>query len=219
MCPEQGSSRAKPFFPALPRGAAPAQGRAQSFPWCDQQNSLIPSKELDQFQQGWFFPWERCPVSHHGAEPVSLAAGWWGAPSFHNCAVIMAFLSFSQGPAVNPPPPALVLCWSLSHGSAPPRLLRLIPAALPWGSNTFFPGFPPGLGHGAPWPGKGVFTLARLHPSTAVVPQLPEVPPALKSSGRSWRSPCIPGMVLCRPWNGPGLSFPLKCIQPLGRSV
>lgn len=47
MCPEWGSSRAKPFSPSLPRGTAPAQGGAQSFPWCDQQNSLIPSKELD----------------------------------------------------------------------------------------------------------------------------------------------------------------------------
>lgn len=159
------------------------------------RHPFIPTKEPDQYQQGlvffFFFPWEQCPVSHPRAEPVSLATGQWRASSFHNCAVIRAFLNLTPGPSGEPStstlfaragPPASATAQLL------PWLHRLIPATLPvveWSQQHHLPRLP----H---WDGawglmarrRGFSSLLSCHPIAAAVRQLPKVPPAniLKSS-------------------------------------
>lgn len=181
------------------------------------RHPFIPTRELDQYQQGLLFPLGTVSCAHPNTDSVSLATGQWRAPSFHNSAVIRAFLNLALGPSSEPSTSTL-----FGHAGPPasavagllPWLPRLIPAVLPvveWSQQHRLPRLP----HWA-WclmaRKRGFSPLLSCQPMAAAVPQLTTVPPAnaLNTSAPpgTQRSPCIPALVLCRRWDGPGLSFP-----------
>ena len=170
-------------------------------------------------------------MSHPDAEPVSLATGQWRASSFHNCAVIRAFLNLAPGPSDEPSTSTL-----FAHAGPPasataqllPRLPRLIPVTLPVVERSQqhrLPRLPHWAGAWSSMARKRGFSpLLSFHPIAAAVQQLTKVPPAnaLKSSAPpcTRRSPCIPtaGALLAWGWSRavlPQLQFP----HLLGRCV